>query len=103
MFVTPTSTVVPLSRFQLFVKRFKTQPHPRTLTDRQICKRIIDLFEYELAASNVRGIHFYVQDTVVSLQGTVHHAHDRQTLVRLVQQVPNVGYVVDHLKIRTEN
>lgn len=98
-----SATPYPLpTRFQTFWKRMKAQPHPKTFQDRAICKRLIDLFEYELAASNLKGIHFYVQDAVVTLKGTVANAQDRKTLIRLVQQLPNVGYVVDHLTLKTE-
>ena len=95
--VTPQTTPSHPSRIQSIIARFTAQPHASTVKDQLLSKRLIDLFEYELAASNLRGIHFYVQDQVVTLQGTVRNAQDHQTLLRLVQNIPNVHYVVDHL------
>ncbi len=49
--------------------------------------------------AKVEGIHFYTQNGVVTLYGTIEHALDEEMLVNLVEDLPGVENVLSNLKI----
>ena len=71
----------------------------RTLIDKALAQRLCRTFERDLELSNVRGIHFYVKNSVVTLYGTIRHELDRALLVSLVEQIEGVEGVEEHLQI----
>lgn len=71
----------------------------QTRTDRALAHRLFQTFEYDLELAGVRGIHFYVQNAIVTLYGTVRHELDRDLLVSLVRRIDGVEDVVEHLQI----
>ena len=71
----------------------------RTLTDKALAQRLCRTFERDLELSNVRGIHFYVKNSVVTLYGTIRHELDRNLIVSLVEQIDGVEAVEEHLQI----
>lgn len=70
----------------------------QTQRDRRLAARLYATFERDLELADVQGIHFYVQNGVVTLYGTIRHALDRDLLTSLVRQVPGVQGVVSHLQ-----
>ena len=71
----------------------------RTLTDKALAQRLCRTFERDLELSNVRGIHFYVKNSVVTLYGTIRHELDRALIVSFVEQIEGVETVEEHLQI----
>ena len=69
-----------------------------TLKDKVIALRLYWTFERDLEWSPVQGIHFYVQDGVVTMHGTFRHELDHELLVALVSKIAGVRGVVDHLQ-----
>lgn len=57
------------------------------------------MFERELELAEIHGIHFYVQNGVVTLYGTVRHELDRELLMSLVREMLGVKGVVTHLQL----
>ena len=83
-------------------RRLRGQPTRdarRTLKDKALAQRLSRTFERDLELSNVRGIHFYVKNSVVTLYGTIRHELDRNLIVSFVEQIDGVEDVVEHLQI----
>ena len=83
-------------------RRLRAQPtrdSRRTLKDKALAQRLSRTFERDLELSNVRGIHFYVKNSVVTLYGTIRHELDRNLIVSFVEQIDGVEGVVEHLQI----
>ena len=70
-----------------------------TSRDRALAKHLHDVFEFDLERANVDGIHFYTQDGIVTLHGTVPHDLDEELLIDLVKGVSGVEGVVSNLTI----
>lgn len=71
----------------------------QTVKDRALAQRLYKTFEEEMEVAQLRGIHFYVQNGVVTLYGAIRHELDRELLVSFVRQIPGVKGVVEHLQI----
>ena len=72
----------------------------QTLKDRALAHRLYATFERDLAMSDVRGLHFYVEGGVVTLYGTIRHELDHNLLLRSIRQVPGVKRIVtDKLEV----
>ncbi|WP_457652005.1 BON domain-containing protein [Rhodocaloribacter sp.] len=71
----------------------------QTDRDRALARRLHANFERDLELADIYGIHFYVQNGVVTLYGVVRNELERDLLVSLVRQVPGVKGVVAHLQI----
>ncbi len=70
-----------------------------TLKDKALALRLYLTFERDLELAHVRGIHFYVKKSTVTLHGTIRHELDRDLLVSLIVQIDGVKAVVEHLQI----
>lgn len=70
-----------------------------TLKDKALALRLYQTFERDLELAHVRGIHFYVKKSTVTLYGTIRHELDRDLLVSLIVQIDGVKAVVEHLQI----
>lgn len=57
------------------------------------------MFERDLELAEIHGIHFYVQNGIVTLYGTVRHELDRELLMSLVREMSGVKGVVTHLQL----
>lgn len=82
-------------------RRTATQ-HPESVADRDLARRLAALLEEDLALAEVRGLHVCVRDGEVTLQGSVPHPLDRDTLVRVVACQPGVVRVVNRLRLPGE-
>lgn len=71
----------------------------QTAKDQTLSKRLYNTFERDLELAEIHGIHFYVQNGVVTLYGTVRHELDREMLVSLVREIAGVQGVVAHLQL----
>jgi hypothetical protein len=71
----------------------------RTLKGKALALRLYRTFERDLELSNVRGIHFYVKNGVVTLYGTIRHELDRNLIISLVERIEGVQQVVTHLQV----
>ncbi|GIV61611.1 BON domain-containing protein [Rhodocaloribacter litoris] len=83
---------------------FRPLPVAETQTDRDrlLARRLYVNFERDLELADIRGIHFYVRDGIVTLYGIVRHELDRELLTSMVHQIPGVAGVVDHLETAAE-
>ncbi|ARA92461.1 MAG: BON domain-containing protein [Bacteroidetes bacterium] len=93
------------TRFRSLARRLRGRPprdHRMTLKDEQLARRLYRTFEHDLALADVQGIHFYVQNGIVTLYGVVRHDLDRELLVSLVEDLPGVEGVVEHLQVVAE-
>ncbi len=70
-----------------------------TLKDKALALRLYQTFERDLELAHVRGIHFYVKKSTVTLHGTIRHELDRDLLLSLIAQLDGVEAVVEHLQI----
>jgi osmotically-inducible protein OsmY len=70
-----------------------------TTRDRNLARRLFATFERELELAEVQGIHFYVQNGIVTLYGAVRHELDRDLLNSLIRQIPGVKGVISSLQI----
>lgn len=70
---------------------------PASDRDRRIARRLQDLFERELALSDIGSLQFFVHKASVVLKGDLPPAMDRQTVLDVIESVPEVKRVVDHL------
>ncbi|MEX0748116.1 MAG: BON domain-containing protein [Rhodothermales bacterium] len=71
----------------------------QTARDLTLARRLFNTFERDLELAEIHGIHFYVQNNVVTLYGTVRHELDRELLISLVREIPGVQGVVAHLQL----
>lgn len=71
----------------------------QTTSDYNLARRLFAMFERDLELAEIHGIHFYVQNGVVTLYGTVRHELDRELLMSLVREMPGVKGVVTHLQL----
>ncbi len=70
-----------------------------TLKDKALALRLYQTFERDLELAHVRGIHFYVKKSTVTLYGTIRHELDRDLLLSIIAQLDGVEAVVEHLQI----
>jgi hypothetical protein len=70
---------------------------PATDSDQRIAGRLQDLFERELAMSDIGGLQFFVHRGSVVLRGDNLLEGDRDAVRSLVKSVPEVRRVIDHL------
>lgn len=88
--------------FRRLVRRLRPSSQDaarRTRQDQLIARRLRDTFEEDLAAADVRGLHFYVQDGTVTIFGTVRHDLDRDLLRALAAEAPGVQGVELNLRV----
>lgn len=71
----------------------------QTGKDLSLARRLYATFDRDLKLAEIQGIHFYVQNGVVTLYGTVRTDLDRDLLVSLVREIPGVKGVVAHLQL----
>lgn len=71
----------------------------QTARDLSLTRRLFSTFERDLELADIHGIHFYVQNGVVTLYGTVRHDLDREMLISLVRELAGVKGVVAHLQL----
>lgn len=71
----------------------------QTTSDYKLSRRLFGMFERDLELAEIQGIHFYVQNGVVTLYGTVRHELDRELLMSLVREMSGVKGVVTHLQL----
>ena len=71
-----------------------------TRKDQQLARRICTTVERDLAAADLRELHFYVYRGTVTVFGTVRHDLDRDLLTALAGQIPGVENVINCVKIR---
>lgn len=71
----------------------------QTTSDFNLARRLYNTFERDLELAEIHGIHFYVQNGVVTLYGTVRHELDRDLLMSLVREMSGVKGVVTHLQL----
>ena len=86
------------ARKRLYRKRNDRQ----TLKDRALARRFRDAFEQDLEMADVHGLHFYMQEGVVTVYGTVRHELDRELLLSFIRQMPGVKGVIPHLQTLDE-
>ena len=70
---------------------------PATDRDRRIARRLQDLFERELALSDIGALQFFVHKGSVVLKGQTPDVASRDVVLELIRAVPEVRRVVDHL------
>lgn len=88
----------PIEHLRQRLQRNATPLGRRTLSDRALAHRLFQTFENDLENADVQGLHFYVQNGVVTLYGTVRHDLDRELLTDLVRDIPGVRQVRPHLQ-----
>lgn len=71
----------------------------QTTSDYNLSRRLFGMFERDLELAEIQGIHFYVQNGIVTLYGTVRHELDRELLMSLVREMSGVKGVVTHLQL----
>lgn len=71
----------------------------QTTSDLNLARRLYNTFERDLELAEIQGIHFYVQNGIVTLYGTVRHELDRDLLMSLVREMSGVKGVVTHLQL----
>lgn len=71
----------------------------QTMRDHNLARRLYNMFERDLELAEIHGIHFYVQNGIVTLYGTVRHELDRELLMSLVRETSGVKGVVTHLQL----
>lgn len=71
-----------------------------TQQDQELAQRICTTIERDLAAANLRELHFYVYRGTVTVFGTIRHDLDRDLLTALVGQISGVERVVNCVKLR---
>ncbi len=70
-----------------------------TARDLSLARRLYNTFERDLELVEIEGVHFYVQNGVVTLYGAVRHELDRDLLMTLVRETQGVKGVVTHLQL----
>ncbi|GEM_PF-701858 len=81
------------------LRRAASDESRQTGRDLSLARRLYATFERDLKLAEIQGIHFYVQNGVVTLYGTVRTDLDRELLVSLVREIPGVKGVVAHLQL----
>lgn len=71
----------------------------QTARDISLARRLYNTFERDLELAEIQGIHFYVQNGIVTLYGTVRHELDRDLLMTLVREMQGVKGIVTHLQL----
>lgn len=86
----------PTMSFRL--RRNATSVQKRTMRDKVLARRLFRRFEYDLADTDLQGLHFYVQNGIVTLYGSVRHELDQELLEDVVRGIPGVRSVVTNLQ-----
>lgn len=81
------------------LNRSRSREARQSSRDQSLARRLYNTFERDLELAEIHGIHYYVQNDVVTLYGTVRHELDRELLVSLVREIPGVKGVVAHLQL----
>jgi signal transduction histidine kinase len=90
--------LLPKRVLSLLPDRRRQVVDPATDKDRRIARRLQDLFERELAMTELGGLQFFVHQGSVVLKGQLQHQDDREGVLELIGAVPEVRRVVDHLE-----
>lgn len=91
-----------ISVLQRMVRRMKggESPHSyRTRRDRVMARRLQETFDRDLELTRVSGLHIFVQNSVVTLYGSVRHELDRELITAIARKVPGVKGVIEHLQV----
>lgn len=91
-----------ISVLQRMVRRLKSGESPhgyRTRRDRVLARRLQETFDRDLELTRVSGLHLFVQNSIVTLYGSVRHELDRELITSVARKVPGVKGVVEHLQI----
>lgn len=89
-------------RLQSITRRFRlpgARLSRQTARDVGLARRLYNTFERDLELAEIQGIHFYVQNGIVTLYGTVRHELDRDLLMTLVREMHGVKGIVTHLQL----
>ncbi|NNE71951.1 MAG: BON domain-containing protein [Rhodothermales bacterium] len=81
-----------------FLPERRKMVDPASDRDRRIARRLQDLFERELALSEVGSLQFFVHKGSVVLKGVIPEAIERQNVLDVIESLPEVRRVVDHLE-----
>lgn len=71
----------------------------RTRRDQIIARRLQETFDRDLELARVSGLNLFVQNSVVTLYGTIRNELDREIIVSIARHVAGVRDVVDHLQV----
>lgn len=71
----------------------------KTRQDREIAGRLQEAFDRDLELTRVSGLYLFVQNSEVTLHGTVRNELDRELITSIAGKVPGVKNVVEHLQI----
>lgn len=80
-----------------FLNNFFSNASGQTLTDKQICLEIMHIFEHDLGRSKLSGLHFCVQNQIVTVQGSLKNRYDHALVMQLLQQIEKLQGVVDNI------
>ncbi len=75
----------------------------RTRRDQIIARRLQTTFDRDMEIEGVSGLHAYVQNSVVTLHGSVRSDLDRELIVSIARRIPGVKDVVEHLKLISDS
>ncbi len=71
----------------------------KTRRDRVIARRLQETFDRDLELTRVSGLHLFVQNSEVTLYGTVQNELDRELIVAIAGKIPGVKGVIEHLQV----
>src|SRR5690625_2328718 len=69
----------------------------RTRRDQIIARRLQTTFEQDMEIAGVSGLHAYVQNSVVTLHGSVRTDLDRELILSIARRIPAAEHVVEPL------
>ena len=78
------------------------QTSVKTRRDQIIARRIQTTFDRDLELAGVSGLHAYVQNSEVTLHGSVRSDLDRELIVSITKRIPGVRSVSEHLQLIDE-
>jgi osmotically-inducible protein OsmY len=81
------------------IRSRRTGDERDTLSDRLLAERLYRTFENAPEAAQVRGIHFYVHNGMVTIYGTVRHEENQEELSARIREIPGVKGVVEHVQV----
>ncbi|MFW5955685.1 MAG: BON domain-containing protein [Rhodothermales bacterium] len=88
-----------LQRLARGIRRDSSVLKHRSRRDAAIARRLQVTIDQDLEMARVHGLHVFVQNSTVTLYGTVRHELDRELIVTVARTVEGVREVVDRLEI----
>ncbi|MBL7980158.1 MAG: hypothetical protein JNN12_17610 [Bacteroidetes Order II. Incertae sedis bacterium] len=71
----------------------------KTKQDQSLCFSVCQLFDHDLAHLSLNGLHFYIRDGILTVQGTLKDNIAKETVFKLLESIAGIKEIVDMIDL----